>query len=202
MTPEEFFKNNPGKNLSDYYKWKFNNSKEDDIGKEGQKQTYDYIKNETINYDNQTLSNDSFLKKQIIISSLGILCFFTPWFTFSFGRDISISGYDITKKIENSISGYDISKNFELVWFIIIGFVVNIILIVLDKTEFLIIRTILFIIPFIYFFFKIKDVTELVENVDQFGLVNKIFDQTINISFGFYISILMIFLIHFIKKND
>jgi len=195
MTPEEYFKKNPGKSIADYYVFKGKNpdNKSDEnsgSGKNQFKAEANYDRNYNIEKNNKTAFSSDFIQKQTFISTIGIVCFFLPWLSVNF------------RGVEGSFSAYDMAKEeLNILWLIPIGFLMNISLIILNKPEFFFLRAVSFLIPIGYFFFKFSEVYNAISKVDSTGAGRRILDSIFDLSFGFYITIVMIGAIYFIREE-
>ena len=86
----------------------------------------------------RTKFSEDFLKKQKIVSVIGLICFFLPWVSFSYFDETVIN------------SGFDIARKGNIIVLLVpLGFIANIILLH-KKPDLLYIRTLLFVIPLIY----------------------------------------------------
>ncbi len=147
-----------------------------------------------------TKYSNEFLKKQKTVSIIGVLCFFLPWFSWS----------DTSNLIINS--GFDIARGGNIiVLFIPFGFLANIILLT-NKPNLLYIRTLLFIIPLIYFGSQlyegykaiqphkgiIEAEMELYEAYSGESFVKTIFSS---FTYGFYGTLICVLLVYFIPNR-
>ena len=149
----------------------------------------------------RTKFSEDFLKKQKIVSVIGLICFFLPWVSFSDNYDFHIN------------SGYDIARNGNIIVLMIpLGFIANIILLN-KKPDLLYIRTILFMIPLIYALSSLYELykeaiepnkelinaqMELYEYYYGESFLSKIFAS---FTYGFYGTIICVLLVYFITNR-
>ncbi len=146
---KEFFDNNPGKTLADYHEQRGTKSSSN--------------KWEGKSYSNKRdAENTSESTIQLILSSVGIICFFLPWFSVSTPfNGLSVTAVDL-------VSGEDGTL---MLLFFPIAFLINALIIIYKKQELLILRNVVFIIPFVYILVKIYQVVDMAGGLNNASIV-------------------------------
>ena len=182
-TPSEYFKRSPGKTLADYYQHR--KKIDSGLGAEKKLNTENFSRIHTQSNMNAQASKSELSKSakiQIMLSSIGIICFFLPWLH---GRNSYLQDHGL------SITGYDLFKNgndLELLIFPFV-FLVNALLITYRKSELLFLRNILLAIPLVWLIVGLYQIIDIVGGIENFKsavsmLLNYSSILGVSISFG------------------
>ena len=184
-TPDEFFKRSPGKTIADYYqlrkKIQSGPSKNKPIinkAEEASKADFGLVGD---NHSNKEGLSGS-AKMQIVVSSIGIICFFVPWLH---GRNSLFPDHGL------SYTGYGLfeeGNNLQLLIFPLV-FLVNALLITYRRSELLFLRNIVLAIPLVSLIvglYQIIDMAGGIENVaSAVSMISDYFSISgVSISFG------------------
>lgn len=168
---KEFFENNPGKTLADYYQQRGTDTLTNKRKSESNSNSWEDKstsvhrspeRHDRTYYQEAEMGLNNSAKTQLILSSVGIICFFLPWFSVSTPfNGLSLTAVDL-------VSGKDGTL---MLLFFPIAFLINALIIIYKKQELLILRNIVFIIPFVYILVKVYQVVDMAGGLNNASIV-------------------------------